>query len=430
MSGRARAQLATERGLLGAGLFLTGLDHRLVWVITTGLLATVALAPVWVGCLGRYRGARWVVGLVPCVLVAGALLAALGSRPVVVRNGLETAVLLVAAAGTVGLLLAARRVMPVDAAMLCYATGLVLEAARHSPGSTNAFKYHLGVPLALVVLAALARRRLRWQVLALVGLAGLGVAFEYRSYAGYCLLTGLLMLWQARRRTGRPPTGIVTSAALLVVLTVGLYFTATAVLERGWLGATLQERSLAQVHSAGSLLLGGRPEWAATLELMHRDPRGLGLGVVPLPQDVIAAKQALLAVGVPASNHYPDNFMFDGHVKLHSVVADLWSAAGPVGLLLGLSAAALLGHALLTLVSRRDAAAVVVLSVLLALWDLGFGPIHSNLPDIAVGLGLVLLAAPSGAAPGRGRPGRQRTAGSGPVQPRLDPVPVGAGWPR
>jgi hypothetical protein len=80
--------------------------------------------------------------------------------------------------------------------------------------------------------------------------------------------------------------------------------------------------------------------------------------------------------------------MFGDGFKLHAVVADLWASFGAVGIAIGALMVVLVVRALATTLTAGRPAPVVVFLCLMSLWWLAFGPIHSNLPDIAIALGL------------------------------------------
>jgi len=221
-------------------------------------------------------------------------------------------------------------------------------------------------------------------------LAVLAVLNDYRSYLGFCAATVALMLWQARPDRGRR-VGAPLQVLLLAVCAYLVYRLVTVLLLAGTFGYELQQRTINQVRQAGSLLLGGRPEWQATIQLMKAFPTGVGVGAEPTSGDVTLAKQGLARVGLPTKNGYIDHYMFGGQFKLHSVVADMWSNFGLLGLLLGGVVSLTLLLSLTSAMADRRAVALVVFLALTALWDMAFGPIYSSLPAIAPALGLLLL---------------------------------------
>jgi hypothetical protein len=177
----------------------------------------------------------------------------------------------------------------------------------------------------------------------------------------------------------------------LAVLAYAVYRVGTALLLAGTFGYDLQQRTVLQIRGGGSLLLGGRPEWEASARLMRSFPGGFGAGAVPTSGDVTLAKQALVNVGVPAKSGYVDRYMFGGQFKLHSVAADLWSNFGLVGALLAVAVSLTILLSLTSAMADRRAGALVVFLALNALWNMAFGPLYSNLPDLTPALGLLLL---------------------------------------
>jgi hypothetical protein len=251
----------------------------------------------------------------------------------------------------------------------------------------------------------------------LAGVGAVSVLRDYRSFFGFTALTAVVVAWQVlrsarrvRRRPRRAPVaGWLLTGAVLALAGAALYRAAEQLLLAGALGRELQLRSQAQVEAAGSLLAGGRPEWAGTWRLMHDTPAGFGPGAVPRPHDVVVAEQGLATVGIGPDNGYVANYMFGGQFRLHSTVADAWSNFGWVGVAFTLLLGGLLVHALLTRVAAGTASALVVLLGLRGLWDLAVGPMYSNLPEVALAVALALQARP-GAVDLRGPGGLSRGA--------------------
>jgi len=376
-----------------AAVVLLGLNTALPLGASLGLLVVLALAPVWLGALKGFTGARPVLVLALLALDNGVLLSwsAATTRDVVAGQGIRDALLFVTAFGGVGVLLWARTQLPTSTVAPLYALGALATAAQAAAGSPNAWKFQLALPVTILVLAVVSRlRSSAATVTALAVLALVGITNQYRSYLAFCLLAAGLGLYSARRARPDRRVSRLRVLALLATLLVAGYYAATAALVNGYAGPELQDRSIVEIDRSGSLLTGGRPEWTATVRLMREQPGGFGLGAVPLPSEVRTAKQGLADNGLPP-DPARDRFMFGGHFKLHSVVADLWAGYGIAGLLLGALCAVLLLSALASALSARRADALASFLVVTALWDLGFGPIYTNLPDVAFALGIVLI---------------------------------------
>jgi hypothetical protein len=348
----------------------------------------LALTPVWLGAVRRSRGATALIVLA-CAAVPGGLVLALYVGPPAGRgwdrgSALAIALLVLTAVGAVGLLLWARTVLRLPHVALLVGSGLLADGVLDA-GGPNPWKYALSFPVTLLVLALLSRRHSLLLCGALVVLAAVGITNESRSYAAFCVLTAALVLWRSAA-TGR--TSRLRVLAVIGSTGLAAYMLGTELLVEGYLGATLQERSVEQVQNAGSLIAGGRPEWAATRALFAEHPLGFGLGAVPSAGDLRTAKEGLDTVGIRGDNGYVTNYMFGGGFKLHAIVADLWASFGLSGVVLGALLAGLVVRAMAsTLAGPRPDALVVFLS-LMALWWLFFGPLQSNALDVAVALGL------------------------------------------
>jgi hypothetical protein len=374
-------------------LFALGLARPLTYGITTGLVVAAVLLPVWAGALRRYRGAVLLSVLVVLGLASGLLLAARSAadHDTTLGNTAGTSFLVLTVIGGVGLLLWARTILPLAAVGVAYGLGQLASGILRAPSSADAYKFELALPLTIVVLALLSGRRNPLAALvALVVLGALDIVNDARSAFSFCAVAAALVLWQARPGRRGTPRHRWTGALALGVAGVGAYMAISELLVSGALGAQVQARTTQQIADSGSLLLGGRPEWTATLALMQHAPLGLGLGTVPNATDVLVAKNGIAVAHIPTAEGYLEHYLFNGGVELHSVVADLWSNLGPVGLVLGLTMAVLIVRELVGLLGRRRAQPLACYLAVAAVWYLGFGPLPSNLPDITFALGILL----------------------------------------
>jgi hypothetical protein len=405
----ARA-VSTGRVTAVVALVLLGLARPLSYGITTGLVAAAVLLPVWVGTLRRYRGAVLVSFLVLLGLVSGFLLAVRSSadHDITLGNTAGTSFLVLTLLGGLGLVLWSRTVLPLSVVGLSYGLGQLVTGILRAPASPDPYKFELALPLTIVVLSLLARRRNPLPALAaLAVLGGLDILNDARSAFAFCAVAAALVLWQARPGRRGTPRNRWTGAIALAAAGVGAYMAISELLVSGALGAAVQARTTQQIADSGSLLLGGRPEWTATAALMEHNPLGLGLGIVPNAEDVLVAKNGIAVAHIPTAEGYLEHYLFNGGVELHSVVADLWTNLGLVGLILGITLAVLLVRDLTGLLARRRASALACFLGLAAVWYLAFGPLPSNLPDVTFALGVLLQLrprAPQGVPAGRRRP--------------------------
>jgi hypothetical protein len=395
--GRLVASTSAEAVVAGVALAALGLRQIVHTEITTGYVLAFLLVPLWARAVGRFGGA-WVL------IVSGLLTAAWGlflpdlTNPMHAVSGAQRNGAIAVLVGTflgVGVVLWARTLMPTAYVTLWYGLGMVGGGvlAHSSQHSDNPWKFVWAVPAGLVLLAAAAiRGRRRWELPALLVLMLLSAKFDSRSYLAAFGLTGLLVLWQMRRTGGRRRASWLLNATLLAGLAVTVYFLATDLLVSGYLGKAAQERSIEQIHTSGSLLLGGRPELAATLALLRAHPAGFGAGAVPTNNDILVAKSGMADIGYDPNNGYVERFMFGDHIELHSTFGDLWAAFGIPGLLLTALMAILVVRGLATGIAERNASAAFLFAAVWTLWNVPFSPFYAAEPSLLLTLGLALLA--------------------------------------
>lgn len=289
-------------------------------------------------------------------------------------------------------------------AVIVGATMLVM--ALPELGSTaNDWKYLFSAPLTLFFMGLL-NTQLLAAVAALGALGLAGVALDSRSFFGMCVLAAGILLFQQRRQQAVRGWGSrIVTIAIGAALVFGMYAMVSSLLVEGYLGDQVAERTQEQIQRTGSLLVGGRPEWSGTLELMRADPQGFGLGARPTYEDVWTARVGLDRAGVGTINRYVDNYMFAGEFKLHSVLADLWAQTGLVGLAWGISLMVVIVVGLVDLVLMGRASPVVAFLAVKGMWDLGFSPVFSSAHWLALAVAMLLLPrALSGAKPGQPSP--------------------------
>ena len=371
-----------------------GINQPLFAGLTTGTLVVAFLLPVWVGALRQFRFAVAISVLAVIALVAGVVISQFQGDRISDRSlAIEFALVFLTGIGGLGLLLWARTIIPTYQVAVVFGLGYLLRVIQEVPASANPWKYQISVPLAIVLLALAAKAKSAVPTLGcLLALGLVSVAADSRSFFGFCLLAAVLVLWQRRPESTGKGLNKLSVFALIAVALFALYSIGTTLLVQGYLGQANQQRTVQQIEDSGSLLVGGRPEWAGTLQLMKQNPMGFGLGTVPAPDDVMAAKAGIRAIGTDTENGYVDNYMFGGHFKLHSIIADLWATFGIVGFALGILMMVALIYCLIDRLSTRTASGLVCLFAVLGIWDLAFGPIYKNLPDVMLALAVTLTA--------------------------------------
>lgn len=382
--------------------FAVGLDVPIARGVLLTTAIAVVLAPLWVPAVRTYRLASSMLIVGGVATVAGFVLAAASSVDHKVDTNAQIVLtgLLVSGLASIALLLWARTILPLHQVVLLYGVGSLVNALMYG---TMSWKFDLVVPTTFVVLGLLERFRSRLPAaLAVLGLGLSAVLDQGRSVFGFALIAFSLTLWQLRPAKGASGLGRWSPALLMVGLCVGIYFMATTLLVDGVFGEELQVRSQAQIESTGNLLVGGRPEFAATRELVKLRPAGFGAGVVPSWSDLEAGRSGLTSINVDTGG-YVNNYMFGKGFALHSVAADLWVSWGVPGFVLAVLLLIGLIRSLSFRVAARAAPTSIIFAATLALWYLCFGPIFSNWIDVCAAVGLALI-----------------------VRGGIDPVPTGA----
>jgi hypothetical protein len=403
-------------------LFALGMRQVVHTGVTFGYVLALLLAPVWVHVLRRFGGARALMVFGLFVIAWGYVLGELGMPAHVVdgrgRNG-DIALMLGTLAG-IGVVLWARTLMPLLKVTLWYGLGMAFGGALGftQPGG-NPWKFVWAVPIGITLLslAALSRRRLV-EIVCLVALMLLSLVNDSRSYLASFALAALLVLWQVRSRNLSRRASWVVNVVLLCGLGVAVYYLATDLLVSGYLGKAAQERSIAQIQTSGSLLLGGRPELAATIALLRHHPWGFGAGAVPTPHDILVAKTGMAGIGYDPNDGYVERFMFGGHIELHSTFGDLWATYGVLGLAFALVTAVVTIRAVAIGIAHRSTPAVLLFVSIWTLWNIPFSPLYASEPTLLLTLGLALFPKPGAEAANAPGKAKARASGFGSVRPR------------
>lgn len=417
----ARGFRRIEIAVAAAVVFTQPLRIYVALGLSIGAALAFVVLPVWIWLLPRFRGARLLVTTIVVAIVSGALTATLvsGHRTVVGRDEIAASAALLNIMVAVCAVLWLRALTSIRTTALVFAAGMLVAGAL-APLTDNPLKFNFALPLA-VVLLALAEGR-RWGVhLFVLGVVGaICVIASIRSLLGTCALAALLILWQMRPQFGHRKSSRLLALAMIAGLGVTVYFTVQSLLVDGALGQAAQDRSQAQIERSGTLILGGRPEMAATLALMKSGPLGFGSGVQPTPEDIAVAKRGLWAIGYDPNNGYVDIYMFGRGFELHSVVGDMWARYGLGGFALTIVIVTLTLSNALRALSRREAGSLILLLALWNTWNVFFSPLYSATPILVIGLALVLPVAKGGSSrPGTKTPEFSRTA----------PLPIRASEP-
>lgn len=367
--------------------------------LTVGYLAAVALLPLWLPVLRRFHGAKMLVIVGLLALGSGIWLTLYAASSHDIRPGqaVSISVGLIGILCSIGCVLWCRTVLPDAQVALWFGVGLLLGVSPTSElYAANPWRFGYSVALTIIVLALARLTGRRWlELVAVLGFTAIAAVTDARSSFAILLFTALLVLWQLRPGRRIRTVSVIRVVLALGVLALVVYNLGQALILDGALGQETQLRSSAQLQTSGSLILGGRPELAATAALMVHQPVGFGAGTVLNAQDVLAAKTGLSAIGYDPNNNYVDVYMFGGHVELHSVVGDLWAWFGLAGLALAGVFVLLILRGLGRSVGSGTAAAVVIYLGVKLLWALLFGPLYSSATLIIITIGLVMLRRPA-----------------------------------
>lgn len=376
--------------------FAVAIRYQFANGVTVGLLVALALAPVWVSYLPRYRGMILMLSLGPVAVASAALISTFDTlRHTSSRLMLQETLELLWMFGIIGTLLWVRSCVGTNVMALAYGVGAAASVFLGGGNPTNLWKYSLSVPVTIVILA-LTRERRNSRALEMLALALLGVGSlvsDSRSFAALLILTAVTVIWQMRPRSGALRLRSWTTLAALAIFTLGAYELLQALILDGLLGDAAQTRSQAQLDASGSLIAGGRPELGAALALIAAQWWGYGSGTLPTSTDVSVAKTGMSDLNYDPNNGYVEVYMFGGHFEVHSVLGDLWIRFGLAGAVLAVAMAL---HGLLAVArkaSLRAASALEVFVVLLMLWNTLFSPFTSSFRLAAVAV--ALLASPT-----------------------------------
>ena len=376
-------------------VFAAGLNYRLVGGVPIGLLLVIGLTPVWWRSIIRMEFAPVMVALGVLAIPAGLYLASRSAETHTISASAQrdAVVLLLGALAVTVAVLWGRAHFPLHVVAMTYAAGDLANALLFT---SRSWKYNLAFPVTIIVVAWLGRQSYRIPAAVALVLLGVVTALDRgRSFFAFCVLAACVVVWQSIPT--QPGTRMRRWTPLLLLAAIGtaVYQLAIDVLRRGYLGEAAQERTIAQIETSGSLILGGRPQLTATRALMSENPWGYGLGVVPNTRDYALVRSAFESLNQFQSGEhgYLMNYMLRGQFRLHSITSDLWVMYGIVGLLLAITIGYSLARSLSTLISRRRCPPVVAFAAILGLWYLVFEPTYGYGNDVYFTVGIALLPA-------------------------------------
>ena len=251
-------------------------------------------------------------------------------------------------------------------------TGVVLQ---------QPLKSGAGVALVAVVLGLLSIYKPSAKLLptlALFIIATVALLNDARNLAAISALTAVVLLVSSLLR----PMNVTPWAkvTVLAIVSVAAAFSMTLIYENlaesGVLGADAQKRFALQSSVEGGLLLGGRPELAASLAVIKEDPL-LGRGGKPYVTDV---ERANILKEINAGREFAispreERRILGSGINSHSFMFGYWVKLGIVGLVSTAAIGLLLWWAAVKAVHRQmSVAALSLYAALQTSWDLLFSP--------------------------------------------------------
>lgn len=221
-------------------LFLLGWRQDAKLGLTTGVIAGIAISPIWIGAVRRYRHGP-LLFLAGGVTLAGGLVLTLFARSIgrsyAMRDVVHDATLWLGLFIAVGVILWARTRLSLAWIGCAFAAGMLLRSVTNpdEQAAENPWKFALSYPITIAVLALAGRRAgpacggNRWLgVAALLALAAVSAALDSRSLFGTLVLAAILMMWQVRPESRSKPLAWGWTMALLAGVALAIYNVATS----------------------------------------------------------------------------------------------------------------------------------------------------------------------------------------------------------
>lgn len=350
--------------------------------VTVGHVIALVIAPVCLAAAWRWKMARWNIILLCFWLLASAF------TEIMADDSAHDAVLvlsrpffvLVSFCGAMWALQCTPSVA--RAYVVTFVAGLVLNIAiflRSNP-SADSWKYGYGpvVSLAVVLLALvlLGRQKQSAAILLMISMAFVNLFQGFRSEFMVVCMAGAMAILTGRR-------GLRSDWKRVVLVVVGLISLAAVVptaygnlASSGRLGTEQQYRWERQSQVDGGVLVGARPEIAASYVIVKESPL-VGRGFTPeVSYRTRSEFLGKLQAGDADFNERRENYYFGKGLYLHSVLFQLWAETGVAvipGILLPVLFVLLALVAAVRQGSRPYALLFAFLCSQLA-WDLLFSP--------------------------------------------------------
>lgn len=364
--------------------------------LNLGIVLALVIIPIWFRFAGNYRGSRILQIAMVLSVVSGLLLLLLtqSNHEINLQRAAGLPATILFSALTLGFLLWVRGVTDVASMGVAYGAGALLDSAlRAGEWGELGWKYGYSWPCAVILLSLVIGRKYERVCTALVmaALVALSIGGGYRSLVAFCIVAFGLYLFISWNSKGTKTRRLVRFVLVASVTPIVSYLILSWLLLSGLLGADAQTRTEEQIAESGSLLAGGRQEWAAAFALFARSPMGFGPGIVPNADDIATAKQGLSTIGGDIGSYHTNVYVLGGMFRLHSIASDLWSNFGLVGLATALLILVCVVWYLVSAGMNASTTALQVLLAIWAVWDILFSPIDSNWRYLIFALALLLV---------------------------------------
>ncbi|HEY5822677.1 MAG TPA: hypothetical protein VIT20_11915 [Propionibacteriaceae bacterium] len=380
------------------GVALIAMRIQLPRQLTVGDVFALALLPVWFPVTRRYVPARLVMVFAALTIPAGAILTLRSAvdHETSLRHFIGPAFWMIGLIACIGFLLWARERLGTTTVAVVFGVGMLVGLDTGANlFSSNPWKFGFSVPVTVLALALAHKSGKRWLELTVAMILTTICFFtDARSSFGILLLTTTLMAWQLRPASPTRKASAARSLLGLSAVLVSVYYIGQGLILSGVFGAATKARTEAQLHEAGSLIFGGRPELFASMSLIRDNPLGPGAGTLPNFHEVAIAKSGMSTINYDPNNGYVENWMFGNGYSLHSMFGDLWAQWGLMGLIFTGLVLVITVRRLAYGVSAGNTTALVLFLSCLTLWNVFFAPWYSGLRLLELLMALGLMRRP------------------------------------
>ena len=224
-------------------------------------------------------------------------------------------------------------------------------------------------------------------ILVAAGLAVTSMSLGSRSLGVVIIIAALFALHRRKKRVPLNSKRIALHAFVTLAVVSAVAWFLTTAMGKGWFGDQLQGTYMRETAHGSGLLLGGRIESVATLQLLQLHNVGFGLGTRLSDGFLNEALAAIAHGGGDAYNPYYSSIVFGQRVDLHSMAADLWFHCGYGGLALAVCVGLILvmGSVVSASSTRNPIGFACQILIWQAIWDLAFSPM-GNIDRLCAGL--------------------------------------------